>query len=377
MSTSPFTIDRITLREIRLDLVEPFHISSGEMTDRRIMLVEIQDTDGVIAWGECVAFDTPNYLPETIDTAWLMIAQHVAPRVLGKTFATPGEVHPALEKNFRGHNMAKAAIEMTCYALVAEKEGISLSKLLGGTRTEISSGVSLGIQESPTVLIEKVQRSLEEGYAKVKMKIQPGADLEYIQAVYDAVGENAHLMVDANNAYTLSDLDHLLKFDDFGLMMIEQPLAWDDFIRHAQLQKKMKTPVCLDESIASIEHAENMVDLDSGRIINIKPGRVGGFHQSVLIHDFCEKNNIPVWCGGMLESGIGRAHNVALASKSNFTLPGDLSPSRRYWAQDIVSPEWDMNKNGMVQVPTEKSGLGIDIDTERIGTLAVRKQVIR
>lgn len=369
-----FTIRKITLREIHLDLVEPFRISSGNATSRRIMLAEIEDTDGATAWGECCAFHEPNYLPETIDTAWLMIRQHVAPRVIGRSFNDPNDVHPALAKDFKGHNMAKATIEMTCWALVAEKSGVSLSKLLGGTRDQISSGVSLGIQDSPEALVAKVQRSLDEGYAKVKMKIQPGADLEYIQAVYEAVGENAHLLVDANNAYTLDDIDHLLKFDDFGLMMIEQPLAWDDFIRHAQLQKRMKTPICLDESITAIEHAENMVALDSGRIINIKPGRVGGFHQSLLIHDYCEQVGIPVWCGGMLESGIGRAHNVALASKSNFTLPGDLSPSRRYWAQDIVSPEWGMDKHGLVQVPVNRPGLGVEIDIDRIEAMTVVKE---
>lgn len=370
----PFTIDRIALHEIHLDLIEPFRTSAGVKTSRRIMLVELEDTDGVTAWGECAALDAPSYLPETIDTTWIMVTQHIAKRVLGKQFNSPEEIHPVLEKNFRGHNMAKAAIETTAWALAAQKQGVSLSTLLGGTRSEVCTGVSLGIQPSVEALVEKSVKSLEEGYRKIKMKIQPGQDIDYVQAVYDAVGGGEKLMVDANNAYTLDDIDHLKKFDDFNLMMLEQPLAWDDIISHAELQKQLKTPICLDESINNLEHAQNMAKLDSGRIINLKPGRVGGFHQSILIHDFCEQAGIPVWCGGMLESGIGRAHNIALASKSNFTLPGDLSPSRRYWKKDIVTPEWEMDKDGMVRVPTNTPGIGVELDMDHIKSITTRTE---
>jgi O-succinylbenzoate synthase len=270
--------------------------------------------------------------------------------------------------------MAKAAIETTAWALAAQKQGVSLSTLLGGTRSEVCTGVSLGIQPSVEALVEKSVKSLDEGYRKIKMKIQPGQDIDYVQAVYDAVGGGEKLMVDANNAYTLDDIDHLKKFDDFNLMMLEQPLAWDDIISHAELQKQLKTPICLDESINNLEHAQNMAKLDSGRIINLKPGRVGGFHQSILIHDFCEQAGIPVWCGGMLESGIGRAHNIALASKSNFTLPGDLSPSRRYWKKDIVTPEWEMDKDGMVRVPTNTPGIGVELDMDHIKSITTRTE---
>jgi O-succinylbenzoate synthase len=364
-------VERIVLHEIRLELKEPFRISSGEVRERRIMLLELHDASGASVWSECVAGEAPNYSSETIDTAWIVTTQFIAPRVLRKTFGHPGEIHAVLERDFRGHNMAKAAVEMGMWALAATMAGEPLARFIGGTRTEIATGISLGIQASPAVLIEKARTALDAGYRKVKIKIEPGHDVEWIAAVRAALGPGAHLMADANNAYTLDDIDRLVQLDEFGLMMIEQPLAHDDVVRHAQLQKRLKTPICLDESITGLDQAQDMVALGSGRIVNIKAGRVGGFTPSIAIHDFCESNHVPVWCGGMLESGVGRAYNVAIASLPNFTLPGDVSPSARYWARDIVSPEWTMDR-GMVKVPLERPGIGVDVDADRIAAITAR-----
>ena len=368
--------DRIVLREIRLELKEPFRISSGEVRERRILLLELHDASGASVWSECVAGEAPNYSSETIDTAWIVITQFVAPRVLGRTFAHPGEIHDLLERDFRGHNMAKAAVEMGLWALASTLEGEPLARFIGGTRAEIATGISLGIQASPAALIEKARAALEAGYRKVKIKIEPGHDVEWIAAVRDALGPEAYLMADANNAYTLDDTDRLVALDGFGLMMIEQPLAYDDIVRHAELQKRLKTPICLDESITGLDKAQDMVTLGSGRIVNIKAGRVGGYTPSIAIHDFCQERGVPVWCGGMLESGVGRAYNVAIASLPNFTLPGDVSPSARYWARDIVSPEWTMNR-GMVRVPLDRPGIGVDVDAARVASLTVRTAELR
>ena len=369
-------IDSITLREIRLPLVEPFRISSGVTTTRRILLLELVDADGASTWSECVAGDFPNYSPESIDTAALAIREWLAPRVLGRRFETPEDVSVALSEDLRGHEMAQAAIEMGAWGLAATKAGQSLSTLLGGTRKRIGTGISIGIQSSPEELADKARKALGEGYRKIKLKIKPGQDFDYLHAVRERLGPEAPLMADANNAYTLDDADHLVQLDDFDLVMVEQPLAWDDVARHAELQRRMRTPVCLDESITNIARAEDMIRLRSGRIINIKPGRVAGFTASKAIHDLCEANDIPVWCGGMLESGIGRAYNVALASLPNFTIPGDVSPSNRYWARDVVSPEWTMDGDGWVDVP-EGPGLGVEVDRERIEALTVQEETLR
>lgn len=370
-------LDRLILREIRLPLREPFRISSGEMRERRILLCELFDADGATTWSECVVDDAPNYSPETIDTAWPTITRVVAPRLLGRAVDAPGDVHGLLEVDFRGHNMAKAALEMGFWGLAAEQAQLPLAQLIGGTRTQVATGISLGIQKDIPTLVAKATESIAAGYQKVKIKISPGRDVSWIAAVRAALGDDAHLMADANNAYTLEDADHLASLDALGLMMIEQPLAWDDLVRHAELQRRLKTPLCLDESITSLDRAQDMVTLRAGRIINIKPGRVGGFAPSLAIHDFCEEQAIPVWCGGMLESGIGRAYNIALASLPNFTLPGDLSPSARYWAQDIVTPEWTMDATGMVAVPLDRPGVGVEIDRARIEALTVRQEELR
>ena len=377
MTDHVIQIESITLREIHLSLKEPFRISSGVTHRRRIFLLEFKTVDSVVEWSECVAGEEPNYSPETIDTAWLAVRGWVIPRVLGKRIHDPGEIRPMLETDFRGHNMAKAAVEMGIWGVAARSAGVSLSKLIGGVRGEIEVGISLGIQASPQLLADKVKSSLDRGYRKVKMKVGPGKDIEFVRIVREAVGPMAHLMVDANNAYGEKDFKTLQQLDEFNLMMIEQPLAWDDLVAHARLQKLLNTPLCLDESITSVDRARDMIELKSGGIINIKPGRVGGFASSLAIHDLCAKHGIPVWCGGMLESGIGRAYNVALASLPNFIFPGDISPSERYWERDIVIPEWTMSREGKVRVPTDKPGIGVEVDRDRIENLTVRSEKLR
>lgn len=367
---------RLALREIRLALREPFQISSGSVSHRRILLVELEDADGTATWAECVAGETPNYSPETVDTAWLALREWIAPRVLGRSFETPNEVFPALERDFRGHRMAKAAVEMGTWALAALRQGVSLARFLGGTRDEIATGISLGIQPRPEALVEKARAALKQGYRKIKLKIKPGSDIAFVRAVREALGPDAPLMADANNAYTLDQADELAQLDAFNLVMIEQPLAWDDLTRHVELQKRLTTPICLDESITSVDRAADMIALRAGRIVNIKPGRVGGFAQSKAIHDLCARHGIPVWCGGMLESGVGRAYNVALASLPNFVIPGDLSPSARYWERDVVTPEWTMNGGGMVRVPVDRPGIGVDVDLSRVDDLTVKTETL-
>ena len=367
-------VDRITLREIRLALKEPFRISSGLMQERRIAVLELTDRDGASVMSECVAFQQPIYSPETIDTAWLAIREWLAPRVLGRVLDGPHVVHALLEENIRGHNMAKAALEMGCWGLTAESTGVSLSALLGGTRDRVPTGISLGIQSDPDALVARAQAAVAAGYRKIKVKIRPGQDVDYVRAVRVALGAGIGLMADANSAYTLADSDHLTRLDAFQLIMLEQPLGDDDLVRHAALQRRMKTPICLDESITSVDRAQDMIELRSGRIVNIKPGRVGGFTASKAIHDLCAGAQIPVWCGGMLESGIGRAYNVALASLPNFSLPGDLSPSARYWQRDVVTPEWTMDEAGMVHVPRDKPGLGVSVDINFLDSLTVRTE---
>jgi o-succinylbenzoate synthase len=369
-------LERITLREVALPLKEPFRISSGAVSARRICLLELVDRSGATVWSECVAGEQPNYSSETIDTAWMAIIAWVAPRVLGRRFDQPDEVHGLLWTHFRGHPMAKAAVEMGVWALDAVMTDVSLAERLGGIHQYVATGISIGIQDSPDALAERAEAALAEGYRRIKLKVRPGADVEYVAAVRETVGQRTELMVDANSAYTLDDAQLLEQLDRCNLTMIEQPLAHDDLVRHAELQRRLSTPICLDESITGLDRAEDMVKLGSGRIINIKPGRVGGFSASLAIHDYCEANGIPVWCGGMLESGIGRAYNVALASLPNFTMPGDLSPSSRYWSRDVVEPEWTMDATGMVRVPLDRAGLGVHVDVDRIAALTTRKETL-
>ena len=369
-------LESITLREIRMALVEPFRISSGTADLRRILLLETRDADGFTAWSECVAGEHPYFSAETIDTAWLAIREWLGPLALGEPLDRPDAVHPRLDAAVRGHYMAKAAVEMGVWVLAAERDKASLAALLGGTRPQIATGISIGIQDRPQRLVDVVRRSLAQGYRKAKIKVQPGADVTYLAAVREAVGNEAPLMADANSAYTTADFDHLATLDRFRLMMIEQPLGQDDLVRHAALQRRLATPVCLDESITSLDRVDDMLSLGSGRIVNIKPGRVGGFAVARAIHDRCAAAGIPVWCGGMLESGVGRACNVALASLPNFVLPADLSPSARYWQSDIVTPEWTMDATGMVTVPRDRPGLGVAVDRHRVDDLTVRSETL-
>jgi O-succinylbenzoate synthase len=371
-------IERITLREIRLRLREPFRISSGVVDERRILLLELRDVTGVTEWSECVAGELPNYSPETVDTAWLAIREWLAPRILGKGVGSPPEgVFEILDRHVSGHNMAKAAIEMGCWGIAARLRQTSLAKMIGGERDRVATGISIGIQRDPDALVRRAQRAHADGYRKIKVKIQPGADVEFVRAVRAALPKDTDLMADANSAYSFADASHLAKLDEFGLIMIEQPLHRDDLVRHAALQRQLRTPICLDESIADLTRCEDMIALGSGKIVNIKPGRVGGIGVSRRIHDLCAANGIPVWCGGMLESGVGRAYNVALASLPNFTLPGDLSPSARYWEQDVVTPEWTMDEQGMVAVPRDALGIGVTVDRARVDNLTVRREDLR
>jgi O-succinylbenzoate synthase len=369
-------LDRITLREIRLALREPFRISSGVESERRILLLEIDDASGASVWSECVAFPRPNYTPETIDTAWIALREWLAPRLFGRPVPRAHAVSDILARDIRGHNMAKAALEMGCWALEATMRGSSLSHLLGGTRDRVPTGISLGIQQTPGALVERAQAAVAAGYRKIKLKIQPTQDVAYVHAVREALGDEVEIMADANAAYTIDDAPRLIELDEFGMLMLEQPFGADALLQLAELQRRMTTPLCLDESIIDVSRARDMIALGSGKIINIKPGRVGGFTASKAIHDVCAEARVPVWCGGMLETGIGRAYNVALASLPNFSMPGDLSPSARYWARDIVTPEWTMDRDGMVHVPADVPGLGVTVDADMIESLTTRLEVL-
>ena len=369
-------IETIELREISLALKEPFRISSGVQSHRRILLVRLAG-EGIEGWGESAAGEHPNYSPETVDTVWLAIRQWLAPRLLGRRCGSPEEVWPLLDRNVRGHQMAKAALEMAAWELAARAAGVSLAACLGGVRERIAVGISLGIQDSPAALVAKAAAASERGYRKIKLKIEPGSDVEFVRAVRLALGPEAPLMADANNAYRPEDAERLALLDELGLLMIEQPLAWDDLLRHAELQRRLRTPICLDESITSPERAADMIALAAGRIVNVKPGRVGGLLQSLAIHDLCASHGIPVWCGGMLESGVGRGHNVALASLPNFIHPGDLSPSERYWERDVVEPAWTMDADGWMEVPRDRPGIGVAVDLERVEALTVRRDELR
>ncbi|HEY2822371.1 MAG TPA: o-succinylbenzoate synthase [Candidatus Acidoferrum sp.] len=360
----------ITLREIGMKLVAPFEISSGVTYQRRILLLET-NVDGVIGWSECVAGETPNYSPETVETAWHILRDHLWPLIKDKDFAAAADVYDMLEL-VRGHNMAKGALEASVWDAEAKQKGIPLWKLLGGSRTEIGSGVSIGIKDSLDTLAATVKKEVDAGYQRIKIKIKPGKELEQVKRLRQDFPK-IKLMVDANSAYTLDDWELLKQLESFYLMMIEQPLGWDDLYSHAELQKKLSTPICLDECIHDLEHARAAIALGACKIINIKLGRVGGHTMVRRIHDLCEKNGIPVWCGGMLESGIGRAHNIALSTLPNFTLPGDVSASKRYWVEDIIEPEVVVSTRGTITVPTAP-GIGYNLKMDLIEKLTTRTE---
>ncbi|MGH9871716.1 MAG: o-succinylbenzoate synthase [Pyrinomonadaceae bacterium] len=366
-------ISSVELREIRLPLIHFFETSFGRTTERRILLVRVRDKDGAEGWGECTAGEGPFYSDEWVETAWPTIKTFLAPMVIGKEIGSADEAWE-LMKSVRGHRMGKAAIENACWDLEAKRLGLPLWKHLGGTRGEIACGVSIGIQDTPQALIEKIETELAAGYQRIKIKIKPGWDLKIIAHVRDKFPA-IRLMADANSAYTLADTALFKELDQYNLMMVEQPLAHDDIFDHAQLQRQIKTPVCLDESIHSSEDAKHAIELGSGRIINLKLGRVGGHAQAKQVERVCRENNIPVWCGGMLESGIGRAHNIAMATLAGFTLPGDVSASARYWKEDIIEPPVTVSAAGTITAP-DQPGIGFDVNQSRVNQLSVRGETI-
>jgi O-succinylbenzoate synthase len=367
-------IEAIHLREVNMPLAHPFETSFGVTTARRILLVELVADDGLTAWGECVAGEHPYFSEEMVDTAWHITETELAPRLLAATVEHGSEI-PALFAQARGNRMAKAAVENAVWEMDAQRQGMALSRLLGGTRAVIPTGVSIGIQPTPERLMEKIATEVGAGYQRIKLKCKPGWDTQIFAMVRERWPEIL-LSCDANSAYQLSDAEHIAEWDRFGLLMIEQPLWYDDFYFHAQLQKRIETKICLDECIRNRRDARAALELDSGRIINIKVGRVGGFTEALAIHDVAVEFGIPVWCGGMLETGVGRAMNVALSSLPGFTLPGDVSASKRYWAEDIIEPEVTVSATGTITVPTTP-GSGFAVLPERIEALTVRRATLR
>ena len=362
----PVRIERIELRLLRLPLVRFFETSFGRVHERTFVLVQV-DGDGVSGLGECVAEADPYYSAETTRTAWHIIADFVAPLVLGRVFDHPRQIFPALRR-IRGHNMAKAAVEMAAWDLFARQTGQPLWRLLGGSpdvaAAGIAAGVSIGIQDSLPQLEERVQVELASGYRRIKIKIKPGWDIDAVRTVRGRFGD-VPLMVDANAAYTAADAAHLAQLDQFDLMMIEQPLDYDDVQDHATLQEQIRTPICLDESLHTVRIAAEAIRAGACRIINIKPGRIGGHGQSIELHDLAAANGVPVWHGGMLESGIGRAHNLHLSTLANFVLPGDVAASRRYFSPDVIDPEIEVRPDGTIAVPPGP-GTGIQVVQDRI-----------
>ncbi len=349
-------IKEINIRRLSMRLKSPFQTSFGSIQDKPFFLIEVWDELGNSGFGESTAFSAPWYNEETVETNFHIMKDFLIPLLLHKELSHPDEVS-ILFSSIRKNNMAKAAIEGAVWDLYAKRNKITLSEALGGTKKQIEVGVSIGLQESPEALQQVIKNHLQEGYKRIKVKIKPGEDWQLIKSIRDTYPDIA-LMADANSAYTFADIDLLKKLDDFNLLMIEQPLGFDDIVDHARLQKELKTPICLDESIHSLEDARKAIELGSAHIINVKTSRVGGLTEAKKIHDYCQQAGVPVWCGGMLEAGIGRAHNIALASLPNFSLPGDISGSSRYWEKDIITPEV-VAENGYITVP---SGYGIGFE---------------
>ena len=364
-------ISNVELREIRLPLVHFFETSFGRTTERRIMLVRVRDRDGAEGWGECTAGEGPFYCEEWVESAWAATSKYLAGMVVGREFESAAEVF-ALMGAVRGNRMAKAAIETACWDLEARRAGLPLWKLLGGSRAEIACGVSIGIQDSPEALIEKIEREVAAGYQRIKIKIKPGWDIKIVERVR-ASFPDIRLSVDANSAYTLSDAPLFRELDKFNLMMAEQPLAFDDVFDHAELQRQIETPVCLDESVRSAEDARKAIELGACRIVNVKLGRVGGHAEARRVERACRERGVPVWCGGMLESGVGRAHNIAMSTLEGFTLPGDVSASARYWEEEIIEPPVTVSPRGTI-TPPARPGIGFALNLARIESLTVRRE---
>ena len=366
-------LERITLRQIRMPLVHFFETSFGRTTERHIILVEAQG-EGASGWGEVTAGESPFYNEEWTGSAWMILRDYAAPRVLGRELESAADVF-RLTAHIRGHNMARGGLETAVWDLAARLDGVPLwKKIGGGARREIPCGVSIGIQDTVEQLLEKIERELAAGYQRIKIKIKPGWDVNVVRRVRERF-PGIKLMADANSAYTLADADHLRQLDDFYLMMIEQPLSHDDIIDHAELQRKLQTPICLDECIRTAHHAEQAIRLGACGIINIKLGRVAGFREAKRVHDVAQAAGIPVWCGGMLEAGVGRAHNVALATLPNFVLPGDVSASQRYWKRDIIQPAVEITPRGTIAIRDEP-GFGYALDHDYIRAITVREESI-
>lgn len=365
-------IDAIHLRELQLPLLRPFQTSFGTTTVRRILLAEVQ-ADGVSGWGEVTAKDRPIYNEEFVDASWFLLKDQLGPKLLAEPLENASQTANRL-RFVRGHYMTRGGLEVAVWDLEAKLQKMPLWKHIGGEKTHIECGVSIGVQKNIDELLELIQKELDAGYHRIKIKIMPGWDVDVVREVRERFPD-IRLLADANSAYTLADTAHLKKLDDFDLMMIEQPLMHDDIIDHATLQKKLATPICLDEAIRAPRHAEQAIELGSCRVINIKLGRVGGFTDALLVHNIARAHGIPVWCGGMLEAGVGRAHNIALSTLGNFTLPGDVSASKRYWERDIIDPPVEVGSDGTITVP-EGPGIGYGIDLDYIESLTVRRETI-
>jgi len=367
-------ISSIELREIRLPLIHFFETSFGRTTERRIILARVIDSEGGEGWGECTAGEGPFYSEEWTETAWAVLREFLAPMVVGHEIENAAATYD-LMRPVRGNRMAKAAIETAGWDLEAKRAGLPLWKHIGGVNEEIACGVSIGIQESPQALLEKIEKELADGYQRIKIKIKPGWDIDIVRRVRERFPA-IRLMADANSAYTLDDAPLFKALDEFNLMMFEQPLAHDDVFDHAELQKQIKTPVCLDESVRTAEDAQHAIGLDACRIINVKLGRVGGHAPAKQVEQVARERRVPVWCGGMLESGIGRTHNLAMATLSGFTLPGDVSASSRYWEEDIIIPPVTVTSQGTIAAP-DKPGIGFEVNRSRIDRLTSRSELIK
>jgi O-succinylbenzoate synthase len=366
-------IERIELREIKLPLVAPFETSFGRTYEREIVLVKVYG-EGEHGWGECTVGENPFFSHECVAGAWMMIRDFVAPMVLGKEFAKPEDI-PVMTGRIRGNQMARAAVECAVWDLAARQQGKPLWQLLGGTQEEINCGVSLGLEDTDAAMLKKVEKEVAVGYQRIKIKIKPGRDYEMIKALR-AEYPTITMSVDANSAYSLNDIELLKHMDEFNLLMIEQPLAYNDIIDHAALQPQLKTAICLDESITSADDARKAIALGACRIINIKLGRVSGHTEARKLQAHCRERNIPNWCGGMLEAGIGRAHNIHMSTLPGFTLPGDVSASKRYWTEDIIVPEVTVSPQGKIARPTGV-GLGYEVNEKRIEALTVRTETLK
>jgi o-succinylbenzoate synthase len=366
-------IKSIELIEIRLPLVHFFETSFGRTYERRIILVRVEDSHGNDGWGECTAGESPSYCEEWTESCWSVMGEILSPMIIGKKFEKAENVWDLI-KSVRGNRMAKAAIETAIWDLEAKNLNVPLWRHLGGVNNEISCGVSIGIQDTVEQLFDKIQTELDAGYQRIKIKISPRWDYDVIKKVREHFGD-IPLMGDANSAYTLANIDLLKSLDEFNLLMLEQPLSHDDILDHARLQREISTPICLDEPIKSPEDTRKAIEIRSGKIINLKNGRVGGHSQSKLVEQICRKNNVPVWCGGMLEAGIGRSHNIAISTLAGYTMPGDVSASKRYFHEDIVEPAIEVTAKGTI-IASEKAGIGVEVKRDFIDKVTVRRTVV-